>query len=54
MLKLIRYLFQFGKLSSTGESTENGVLRNSVMSLLLVDQDVTSVQAFPVSDVISQ
>ena len=54
MLKLIRYLSQFGKLSSTGESTVNGFVRNSLMSLFFLAQEVTSVQAFPLSDVISQ
>jgi hypothetical protein len=54
MLELIRYLFQFGKLSSTGESADSNVDLNSTMSLLRVAQDMTSVQAFPDSDVISQ
>ena len=54
MLKLILYVSQFGKLSFTGESVENGVDWNSGLSLFLVAQEVISVQAFPLSDVISQ
>ena len=54
MLEPIRYLFQFGKISCTGESADKNVDLNSTMSLLRVAQDMTSVQAFPGSDVMSQ